>query len=225
MDKKDHAWCKGCDHMGWAGQEPVCFYILAKQGRRPHPGGVGCYLHTQKGGKIMAKEPRWDKTTAARLLQYGATGKAVAEAVGCTPPEISRAKDELLSMAVDPLTQFEAEKLLKPRKPFKLTENGGVEPVNDQAIPGGSSAKSAIETNKLEPVKYPELPPEATQTGPVITEQELERLRARTLDPEKKPDIVVDINIGKGKVHLEAEDSKVLGTLIDMLTALYDQEI
>lgn len=153
----------------------------------------------------MAQDKRWDMETAARLLQYGATGKAVAEAVGCLPSEISRHKDTLLSMVVDPLTQNEADKLLRKWKPAPLPpqqiEETQTAPVRQTNIGPGSEA----------PMPDPE------ESKPVSRPMELEK---STLPIRKEPNIRVDISIGKGKVHLEAENARVLETLINMLVAM-----
>ena len=158
----------------------------------------------------MAQDKRWDMETAARLLQYGATGKAVAEAVGCLPSEISRHKDTLLSMVVDPLTQNEADKLLRKWKPVEM------------AKPTKPQTELVSKSTPVTPAPMPPQQIEETQTAPVVLEPRSEEEKAATL--HRKPDIVVDIRIGKGVVHLEAENARVLETLINMLVAMGGRE-
>lgn len=157
----------------------------------------------------MAQERRWNMELAARLLQYGATGKAVAEAVGCAPSEISRHKDTLISMVVEPLTQNEADKLLRKKEPFRLES-----PAPDVA------AASLQDYYQAEKAKSAESA--IPQKRPVVLEPRSEEEKAATL--HRKPEIMVNIDIGKGRVRLEAESAQVLETLINMLVAMGGRE-
>lgn len=148
----------------------------------------------------MAQERRWNMELAARLLQYGATGKAMAEAVGCAPSEISRHKDTLISMVVEPLTQNEADKLLRKKEPFKLTE-----------------PEEKVEAPKEEM-------PQASFKAAVASSEPIVNALSSAVKYPQKPEIMVNIDIGKGRVRLEAESAQVLETLINMLVAMGGRE-
>lgn len=129
---------------------------------------------------------RWDMTLAARLLQWGAGGGEVARAVGCTPPEITRSKEKLLAMEVEPMTDAEAEQLGIRKKEEKM------QPVS----------KVEAETKPEERAEKAAVPAPAAE------------------DHKAKKKLMVQIDIGRGKAHLEAEDEQVLDTLIRMIVAM-----
>lgn len=138
----------------------------------------------------------WNKERAAQLLQAGMMGKDVAEDVGTSPSVISKWRDYLMGMKVPPLEE------------------------------------AAVKSSKAVPAPMPPQPIEETQIAPVknIPQSRPEPSQpplgkgAREGHTEKKPDIQVTIDIGKGRVHLEAENAKVLETLINMMVAMGGRE-
>lgn len=214
MTKEDNRYCAGCDYFssarsGEGSEDSCCMYIVHRKHRRPDPGGVGCRLHTKiksEKEKIVG-ERKWSMETAARLLQCGVSGKQVAEAVGVAPSEISRHKDTLMSMVVEPILPQEVQQLLRKREPAPLPpqqiEETQIAPVRQTNIGPGSEA----------PMPDPE------DSKPVSRPVKLEK---STLPIRKEPNIQVDISIGKGKVHLEAETPRQLVTLVNMLATMIE---
>jgi len=195
-------WCKGCAHLS----VDCCLYILhGDKLPRPCPAGEGCTEHTEKqkkGKETMLVKKRWDMVLAARLLQYGASGKEVARVVGCTAPEISRAKAELLAMAGEPMSDTEAEQLIGKNEPFKPESDA---PKIEPAAEAEDETMTA-EANHPSPCGCHPLSKEGFEVPQPVG------------DPA--PKIMVDIHIGRGMVHLEAESARVLETLINMLVAM-----
>jgi len=141
----------------------------------------------------------WNKERAAQLLQAGMMGKDVAAEVGTSPSVISKWRDYLMGMKVPPLEEV------------------------------------AVDSSEIEPAPMPPQPIEETQTAPVKNiPQSADEVEKRYVElkpsrggeklAEKKPDIQVTIDIGKGRVQLEAENAKVLETLINMMVAMGGRE-
>lgn len=143
----------------------------------------------------MGKEARWDMVLAARLLQWGAKGSLVAAAVGCTHPEISRAKEKLLRMAVEPMTDAEAEAILG---------RAAAKPEESEAE---TSDAAVVEEKPLEV----ELPGETEQFHPQPEKAEA---------PEAPEMICVEIKVGRNRAYLEAVDPKSMDKLIAMLAVM-----
>lgn len=142
---------------------------------------------------------------AARLLQYGASGKDVARVVGCTAPEISRAKAELLAMAVEPMSDTEAEQLIGKNKPFK-PEPGA--PEIEEAAETAAEIREEIEAmnEKIE---------EMAEEDQTIAEPPLLAVQQS---------VMVNIDIGQGKVCLEAEDERIRDVLCAMLAVVREEQ-
>lgn len=143
----------------------------------------------------MGKEARWDMVLAARLLQWGAKGSLVAVAVGCTHPEISRSKEKLLRMAVEPMTDAEAEAILG---------RTAAKPAESEAEASGTAV---AEEKPLEA----ELTGETGQFHPQPEKAEA---------PETPEMICVEIKVGRNRAYLEAVDSKSMDKLIAMLAVM-----
>lgn len=201
MTAEDNRYCKGCEYFssssrtGEGGQDSCCMYIVHRKRRRPDPGGVGCTLHTKKGRKMA----EWNKERAAQLLQAGMMGKDVAAEVGTSPSVISKWRDYLMGMKVPPLEEAA---------------------VNCSETPGSTAGEKVEEIQMKHglfegDIPKGSIPPswrELTASAPLV------------VTAEKKPDIQVTIDIGKGRVHLEAENAKVLETLINMMVAMGGRE-
>jgi len=141
----------------------------------------------------------WNKERAAQLLQAGMMGKDVAAEVGTSPSVISKWRDYLMGMKVPPLEEAAVkspEAVPTPMPPQPIEET--------QTAPVKNIPQSADEVEK----RYVELKP--SRGGEKLA--------------EKKPDIQVTIDIGKGRVQLEAENAKVLETLINMMVAMGGRE-
>ena len=171
------------------------------------------------------------------MLQYGVTGQTTADITGATPQEISKYKDQLMGMVVDPLSRYEVEELERQGKakraarkmkkewaenahcPETVAENTTVAP------PAADVAQNNEEEEKENTME------ELNRDAVEIVEETAETEQAANypakevkVDTEPaKAEIVVDLVLGKGKgeVHLSAADVRTLGTIISMLEAVF----
>ena len=166
----------------------------------------------------MPVKKRWDMVLAARLLQYGAAQKDVARVVGCTSSEISRAKAELLGMEVESMSDTEAEQLIGKKEPFEPEPDAPeiekaskiVENMVKGMVEGMAEAFVGMVTEDAP----------AAETVPIPCEG----IAAEPMETHRSSPIMVDINIGRGRVHLEAEDPKTLDTLTAMLVVMVEEQ-
>lgn len=221
MTKEDNRYCAGCDYFSSSGsgeeaEDSCCMYIVREKRRRPDPGGVGCRLHTKKGEKMA----EWNKEKAAQLLQSGMSGKEVAAAVGCAPSVISRWRDYLMGMKAPPLEEVAVDEIRSNYNEIKqeIKQEAVIEPA---PLP-----PQQIEETQTAPVRQTNIGPgseapvpDPEESKPVSRPVKLEK---PTLPIRKEPNIQVDISIGKGRVHLEAETPRQLVTLVNMLATMIE---
>lgn len=191
----------------------------------------------------MKRQRRWDAELAARLLQYGVSGQMTADIVGATQPEISKYRDQLMGMVVEPLSRHEAEELERQGKakraarkmqkecaeiaqcPAVVEENATVAEIATVEPDNNTNEQEEKEKENMEEMKREPVVVAAGKAdeAPMVNYPPEE---VKPATEPLKPDIVVDIVLGKGKgeVHLSAADVHTLGTIISMLEAVFRLE-
>lgn len=171
------------------------------------------------------------------MLQYGVTGQMTADITGATPQEISKYKDQLMGMVVEPLSRYEVEELERQGKAKRAArkmkkewaENAHcpetVAEITTVAPPAADEAQNNDKEEKENTME--ELNREAVEI--VEETEQAANYPAKEVKADTEPakaEIVVDLVLGKGKgeVHLSAADVHTLGTIISMLEAVFRLE-